>query len=159
MYSNAKTTAGMLASLTTSINDMRNIWEARGQNGLGCINPYQSNESSGTDANRKSRKNTSHCTEGIKCGAVHIPDADPTCSVIRLSLQIVAHALSNRQSSIYPTQRKSNGRHFYRFRWNLDFQVGRGRLFHINLRNTHPITAYGPQPMVINCKIDPIQDA
>jgi len=98
----------MSASLTTSINDMHNTWEAVGQNGLGCTNPSLLNGLFGMDANRKSRKNTSHCTEEIRCGADHIHDADPTYPVDHHALQIVAHALSNRQSSIYPTDRYFN---------------------------------------------------
>jgi len=106
MYCTWRTTAGMSASPTTSINDTRNTCPARVPSGRDCINLYLSNESSGMGVNRKSRKNTSHCTEGIRCGAVHIHDADPTCSVVHLSLQIVAHALSNRQSSIYDNSKK-----------------------------------------------------
>jgi hypothetical protein len=91
MYSNVKTTAGMLGSLTTSISDTHNTYQVQVRNGLGCINQSPSSVSSGMAANKKSRKSTSHYMEEIRLGVDHTLDADPICSVGHLVLRIVLH--------------------------------------------------------------------
>lgn len=81
MFSNVKMIVGTLESHIILITGTLSTCPAMELNGPDYINLSPSSELSGMDANKRSQKNTSRCTEEIKCVAELLHVADPIYQV------------------------------------------------------------------------------